>query len=592
MSDEDVRHMIEEATKESLRQSFTEAGRKFIEAAETSERRGDYEGADKLYRQAADAYEKAADKYRTGKGFKNSALNMCAAGDVYSELGESQKSVESYGHAAEDLFAAAGEHLLWGEDAETAKGTALAMAACMILLMIGREADSFYRARTFSAENASKLRFPAIVRLSQIPQMIETSIQAMDLEGFATAETAAVTELKAALANANAQEFTKYVDKGLDMVREILRGKLKVPRLVPQLALPNDMTFSEEFPIRVLIQNAGDGEATNLNLEWHIDEDLVVMSGEQKKSIPMLPPGESLDIAVVVKAKEGIMGVKEYTIMMKGVYSDKLKTEYSLQAGPGTLVLKDFKETEKLQQALDVTETRLGLLTSTVEDSPFEKEVLHGVVSSISNSVKQARTYLAEGDIPSARGCVHVVNEMVDKIDAILGDEELIARLNEAKEARKRSYAKVMLQSAKEEIDSTLKNKQAKIEAASLEAKVEWGNDAESKKGLAALISGTRDKTSDLMGDLEALRSELPSADDSADPTEGALRTKHRTMIETAVSKLSGIRAELERMSSERVLAVGLAPDTPEKVALAKKLVDELISDIGAILESKKTETG
>ncbi|MFW9888310.1 MAG: hypothetical protein ACFFER_09020 [Candidatus Thorarchaeota archaeon] len=592
MSDEDVRRMIEEATKESLRQSFTEAGRKFIEAAETSERRGDYEGADKLYRQAADAYEKAADKYRTGKGFKNSAMNMCAAGDVYSELGESQKSVESYGNAAEDLFAAAGEHLLWGEDAETAKGTALAMAACMLLLMIGREADSFYRARTFSAENASKLRFPAIVRLSQIPQMIETSIQAMDLEGFATAETAAVTELKAALANANAQEFTKYVDKGLDMVREILRGKLKVPRLVPQLALPNDMTFSEEFPIRALIQNAGDGEATNLNLEWHIDEDLVVMSGERKKSIPMLPPGESLDIAVVVKAKEGIMGVKEYTIMMKGVYSDKLKTEYSLQAGPGTLVLKDFKETEKLQQALDVTDTRLGLLTSIVEDSPFEKEVLHGIVSSISSSAKQARTYLEEGDIPSARGCVHVVNGMVDKIDAILGDEELIARVNDVKEAKKRSYAKVMLQSAKEEIDSTLKGKQAKIEAASLEAKVEWGNEAESKKGLAALISGTRDKTSDLMGDLEVLKSELPSAADSVDPTEGALRTKHRAMVETAVSKLSGIRAELERMSSDRALSVGVAPDTPEKVALAKKLVDELISDIGAIIESKKTETG
>ncbi|MFX1260810.1 MAG: hypothetical protein ACFFAZ_01855 [Promethearchaeota archaeon] len=592
MSDEDVRRMIEEATKESLRQSFTEAGRKFIEAAETSERRGDYEGADKLYRQAADAYEKAADKYRTGKGFKNSALNMCAAGDVYSELGESQKAVDSYGHAAEDLFAAAGEHLLWGEDAETAKGTALAMAACMLLLMIGREADSFYRARTFSAENASKLRFPAIVRLSQIPQMIETSIQAMDLEGFATAETAAVTELKAALANANAQEFTKYVDKGLDMVREILRGKLKVPRLVPQLALPNDMTFSEEFPIRVLIQNAGDGEATNLNLEWHIDEDLVVMSGEQKKSIPMLPPGESLDIAVVVKAKEGIMGVKEYTIMMKGVYSDKLKTEYSLQAGPGTLVLKDFKETEKLQQALDVTDTRLGLLASTIEDSPFEKEVLHGVVSSISNSAKQARTYLEEGDIPSARGCVHVVNQMVDRIDAILGDEELITRVSEAKEARKRSYAKVMLQSAKEEIDSTLKGKQAKIEAASLEAKVEWGNEAESKKGLAALISGARDKASDLMGDLEVLKSELPSAADSVDPTEGALRTKHRAMVETAASRLSGIRAELERISSDRVLSVGVAPDTPEKVALAKKLVDELISDIGAIIESKKTETG
>ena len=164
--------------------------------------------------------------------------------------------------------------------------------------------------------------------------------------------------------------------------------------------------------------------------------------------------------------------------------------------------------------------------------------------------------------------------------------------MNEAKEAKKRSYAKVMLQSAKEEIDSTMKGKQAKIEAASLEAKVDWGNEAESKKALTTLISGSRDKTSNLIGDLEALKSELPSAADSVDPTEGALRTKHRTMVETAVSKLSGIRAELERMSSDRVLAVGVAPETPDKVALAKKLVDELTSDINAILESKKTETG
>jgi hypothetical protein len=45
-------------------------------------------------------------------------------------------------------------------------------------------------------------------------------------------------------------------------------------------------------------------------------------------------------------------------------------------------------------------------------------------------------------------------------------------------------------------------------------------------------------------------------------------------------------------MTSDRILAVGETPDTPEKVELAKKLVDELISDIAAILESKKTETG
>jgi hypothetical protein len=95
-----------------------------------------------------------------------------------------------------------------------------------------------------------------------------------------------------------------------------------------------------------------------------------------------------------------------------------------------------------------------------------------------------------------------------------------------------------------------------------------------------------------LIGDLEAIKGELPSAADSVDPTEGALRTKHRTMVETAASKLSLVRSELERMMGDKTLSVGETPVTPEKVELAKKIVDELVSDITAILESKKTETG
>ena len=39
MSDEEVRRMIEDATKEAMTQSFTEAGKKYIQAAEACEER-------------------------------------------------------------------------------------------------------------------------------------------------------------------------------------------------------------------------------------------------------------------------------------------------------------------------------------------------------------------------------------------------------------------------------------------------------------------------------------------------------------------------------------------------------------------------
>jgi tetratricopeptide (TPR) repeat protein len=590
MSDDDIRRMIEEATKESLRQSFTDAGRKFIDAAAASERRGDYEGADRLYRQAADAYEKAAQKYREGKGYKGSAFNMCAAGDVYSELGESAKAVESYGLAAEDLLAASGEHLLWGEDAETAKGTALAMTACMIYIMIGKEADGFYKARTFSAENASKLRFPAIVRLSQIPQMLETSVQSLDLEGFSAAETAAVTELKAALANANAQEFSKYVDKGLDMVREILRGKLKIPKIVPQLVLPSDMTFTDEFPVGVAIRNTGEGEARNLQAEWLIDEGLVVVSGDQKRSIQILPAGESLDLAVVVRAAEALAGEKDYSLLVKGTYSDKLRTEYSFQAGPGTLVLKDYKESEKLLQGLDVTDSRIGILGASVEESPLEKEPLHRFVAELTEALKTARTQINEGDLPAAKAQIKVVNSLVDAIDSILGDEELARRVEAAKEARRRTYARVVLKSLKESIDSSGASRKTEIDTSATEDLAGWEKDAEARRGLSVLVMSSKDNTSDLVRDLEALYNEMPTSAGTDDPEEASARSKARTELETAIAKLIGVRSELERILADKSLLVGARPATSEKAKFAKEHLDKILGDISSIIESKETE--
>ena len=148
MTDEDVKILIEEATKESLRSSFTEAGRKYLEAAGKSIEKGDVQGAENLYFQAADAFKKAAEKYRSSKSFKLAALNMCEAGDVFSEIGISEKALMAYEQAAEDLYGASGEHLLWGEDAETHKAAALAIVACMMYIMIGKETEAFSKART------------------------------------------------------------------------------------------------------------------------------------------------------------------------------------------------------------------------------------------------------------------------------------------------------------------------------------------------------------------------------------------------------------------------------------------------------------
>ena len=559
MSDERAKRWIEESQKDTIRQS---AGRRHIDAARQAEERGDMAGAEREYAAAADAFAQSAQEYRAGKSFKKAAIFMCEAGDVYSDMADASKAVESYQVAADDLLAASHEHLMWGEDAETSKGTAIAMASCMILIMIGKEADAFYRARTFNAENASKIRLPNIVRLSQIPQMLETAIQTVNLDSFASAENAAVTELKAALASAGSQEFTKYVDRGLDMVRELLRGKLKVPKISSQLVLPVDLTFSEEFPIRIIIKNEGEGEALNMKIEWSVDEGLSFVSGERSKSIPMLPPGESLDFAVVVKSSEAIIGSKEYAILVRGTYSDKLQTDYSLQAGPAAVMLKDFKESEKILHDVDVTDGRFGLLKSSIEDSDLEAEPLVMIVDSLAIAIRKSRQDIENNDIEAAKARVQVINELVDRIDEVIGDEDLAMRVMAGRQEKAKDFALERLSLAFDEAIKAVEDQEKRLEGESEHALRDWEFDAERKRKMKDSIENIKDT-------INRLRSEMAVA---GQPT----------------GQLEALGVELEGILRSSLLDIGMRPSTPEKVEMAQVMCRSILAKLTQLLESER----
>ncbi len=576
MSDEDLRQIIEAATKESLRESFTDAGKKYLKAAEVSEQKGDMQGAEELYLKAIEAFRTAAERQRASKSFKMAALNICLVGDVYSDLADMTNAINAYQLGADDLFNASNEHLMWGEDSEVRKGTALAMAACMIYIMIGREADAFYKARTYSAENASKLRFPAVIRLSQIPQMLETAIQSVDISAFSEAENAVVTELRVALSNAGADEFVKYVDKGLNRVRELLRGKLRVPKVSAHLELPIDVTFIDDFTIKVVIQNNGEGEATNVNAEWFIDEGLTIMSGERQKSFPIIPPGESITMELVTRAAHDQEGIVEYSIMVRGSYTDKLNTEYSLQAGPGNLVIKDFKEAEKSGHAITVTEGRVSLLSPSIRDTSLEAEPLERVTSVLGDILTTARSDLEDGELETGKAKIRIVNDIVDAIDEIIGDDAFIEELTKKREADKIAGIKKI----QEKLEASIRTHKDKLQSEVSPGLADWDVKASKIKKIAELVTGVGSRLTELYTRMEMTHSFVPSAATTEDPDLAATRTKISNALDNAMSTLKSIQRELTDIASHEILDPGQRPETPSDVARALEILDKLMSEM------------
>jgi len=563
MSDERVRKWIEESRKDTIRQT---AGGQHLMAAQEAERAGDFARMERELAAAGNAFLQSATEYRSSKSYKKAALNMCDAGDVFSELSDATKAINAYQQGAEDLLAASGEHLMWGEDAETGKGTALAMTACMIYIMIGKEADGFYKARGFAAENSSKIRMPATVRLSQIPQMLESAIQSLNLDAFAEAENAAVTELKAALSGAGSPEFAKYVDRGLDMVREILRGKLKVPKISSHLKIPIDLTFTEDFPVTITIKNSGDGVATNLKLEWHFDEGLNIVSGEQTKKIPTVPAGETLDVTIKLRSAEALGGTREFSVIVRGTYQDKLKTEYSLQAGPAVLALKDYKESEKLLHDSSVTEGRFGFLKASIEESEFEAEPLLRIVDGLATSIKQAKTDVGEGNLEVAKARLSIANNMIDQIDGLLGDEALIEKVTNAKLAEKKAYALSKITPVFDEAINLATKQESKLESELPLALSEWDASAEKKKRIHAAAIVIKD-------------------------IAGQVKSKLITPeLQTLDSSITDIELEANKIVNDSHLKVGERPTSPEKIEMALVVARSIRNEITQLMEKKKLE--
>ncbi|MHA1137366.1 MAG: hypothetical protein ACTSSE_12855 [Candidatus Thorarchaeota archaeon] len=563
MSDERARKWVEESQKDTIRQS---AGSQHIQAAQAAERVGDYATMERELAAAGQAFLQSAAEYRASKSFKKAALNMCDAGDVFSELSDATTAINAYQQGADDLLAASGEHLMWGEDAETGKGTALAMTACMIYIMIGKEADSFYKARSFVAENSSKIKLPATIRLSQIPQMLESAIQALNLDAFAEAENAAVTELKSALASSGSPEFSKYVDRGLDMVREILRGKLKVPKISSHLTIPIDLTFTEDFSVKISIKNSGEGDATNMKLEWHFDEGLNVVSGESTKIIHTLPAGETLDVPIVLRSAEALGGTREFSLVVRGTYEDKLKTEYSLQAGPAVLILKDYKESEKLLHDCSVTEGRYGFLKASIEESEFEAEPLLRIADGLVTSLKQARTDIEEGNLDIAKARLQIVNDMVDQIDALLGDDALIEKVTEAKLAEKKAYALSKITPVFDEVINLTTKQEAKLETELPLALSEWDSSAEKKKRIHAAAVIIKD---------------------IAEKVKIKLTTPELQVLD---SNISDMQMEANKIVNDSHLVVGPRPESPERIEMALVVARSIRNEITQLMEKKKSE--
>ncbi|MCK4279233.1 MAG: hypothetical protein KAW94_01525, partial [Candidatus Thorarchaeota archaeon] len=280
----------------------------------------------------------------------------------------------------------------------------------------------------------------------------------------------------------------------------------------------------------------------------------------------------------------------EYSILVRGSYMDALNTEYSLQAGPGTLVLKDFKMSEKIVHDLDVTEARVEILGSTIDESPLDKNPMHRIVGGLSESLKQVRTDVDEKDLDTAKARLGVVNQMVDAMDAVLGDEVMMEGLAKTRNYEKKVYAKSVLEPICDGVISAITEQERKMESEASSTKTESTIQAEKRRIVASTLTELKAKTSEIIRDLDSIYSQMPSAATTDMPDEAARRTRLRSALESARTKIVDVESNLGDVTKEEAFAAEPTSDAPTKAELTLVVLRSLRNSITQMMDEKKVE--
>jgi hypothetical protein len=182
------------------------------------------------------------------------------------------------------------------------------------------------------------------------------------------------------------------------------------------------------------------------------------------------------------------------------------------------------------------------------------------------SSLKQSRTDIGEGNLESAKARLQIVNDMVDQIDALLGDDTLIEKVTATKLAEKKAYAMSKIVPALNEAIASTTKQETKLETELPLALSEWDAAAEKKKRIHSSAFIIKDITGQL---------------------KGKLTTPELQVLDPSISD---IQMEANKIINDSYLVVGPRPVSPDKIEMALVVARSIRTELTQMLEKKKQE--
>ena len=439
-----IRKLMEEAEEYLGKRNYSKAAYKYLEIAKVFEKEGKLKDAEHYFRLAVDNFIVAANEARQTKSFRKAAENSLMALEVYEKLNILDKKDSLILDIASDLANAANEYLMWKD----VRGAATCVVlSSLIYFATGKVDDAKNIIESFKAKISAE-DFEA-TRILSVASLIQKVVTSSDVSKYSEIEGLVNSRLKPMLPLIKGNVFLKLVDEAVQAIRKKVRKEVKLPKIVPMLRIPSDLTFGQPFDINLKLKNTGEGEARNIKILFNLPEKVKILKGETKVKIDTLPADNDADLKLTLSISDEGLEEKEYSIGANLEYSDALGTVYSTIVGPVNIILRTTREREKLKDHLKNSKEKLIHLEKKLEKLPeFLKYVFLRMIKDIKELLNETELLLRDEKINEAKINIKTVGFIFNEIEQLLMDKKLEEKIKAWKEELIQKQAKEI---AKEE---------------------------------------------------------------------------------------------------------------------------------------------
>ncbi len=213
------------------------------------------------------------------------------------------------------------------------------------------------------------------------------------------------------------QLFTQAVRTAVDLVRNELSNRVKLPKISSEFIHTKDLVFGEEFDFHVKVANSGEGPAQNVSYSLQLDSGLELKKGTDQGNIGSLEVNATHDFSFsLIYAPEGGETQAEKQLSINIAFEDVLQNKRSTIADYQVEFLP-YKQSDEFKKQIEKARNNLGPLLEELQKSTEEetfKKLIIGLSELSMKLLDKASQFVETEEFKRVETLVETTNDVVN----------------------------------------------------------------------------------------------------------------------------------------------------------------------------------